>query len=333
MISSAAAAGLIEAIDAAGGDPDRVLRAVSLDRAAVTDRYAFIPSAAFTLALEEAARVTGDDCFGLHFGEQYHPKDIGALTYVVLNSPTIAAGFHNIARYLHVHNQAATVSFVRTDTHAFLQHRLGVVALQHRRQHEELALTVGLATLRLMAGSEWCPREVRFEHAPPPRTREHARIFGAPVLFGCDGNVMVIDPEFCDRDVPTADRRLYPILEQYLERQLESPTENRFVVSVRTAIEHAIRDGEPRLTDVAKDIGASARTLQRRLAESGVDYKALVDDIRHRLALRYLRDRHHTLSDVAYLLGYSEISAFSRAFRRWTGSTSSDYRRRLYGIP
>jgi len=333
MISAAAATGLIEAIDAAGGDPDRVLAAVGLDRADVSDRYAFIPSAAFTLALDEAARVTGDDCFGLHFGEQYHPKDIGALTYVVLNSPTVGAAFHNAARYLHVHNQAATASFVRTDTQACLQHRLGVAPFQRRRQHQELALTVGLATLRLMAGSEWCPREVRFEHAPPSRTSEHARIFGAPVLFGCDGNVMVVDPEFCDRDVPTADRRLYPILEQYLERQLESPTENRFVVSVRTAIERAVRDGEPRLTDVAKAIGVSARTLQRRLAESDVDYKALVDDIRQRLALRYLRDRHHTLSDVAYLLGYSEMSAFSRAFRRWTDSAPSDYRRRLYGIP
>jgi AraC-like DNA-binding protein len=333
MISAGAAAGLIEAIGAAGGDPDRVLRAVGLDRADVSDRHAFIPSAAFTLALDEAARVTGDDCFGLHFGEQYHPKDIGALIYVVLNSPTIAAGFHNVARYLHVHNQAATVSFVRTDKHAYLQHRLGVVPSQRRRQHEELALTVGLATLRLMAGSDWCPREVRFEHARPSRTSEHQRIFGAPVLFGCDGNVIVVDPEFCDRDVPTADRRLYPILERYLERQLESPTDNRFVVAVRTAIEDAIREGEPRLTDVAKNIGASGRTLQRRLAESGVDYKALVDDIRHRLALQYLRDHKHTLSDVAYLLGYSEISAFSRAFRRWTGSTPSDYRRRLHGIP
>jgi AraC-like DNA-binding protein len=333
MISAAAAAGLIEAIEAAGGDPDRVLRAVDLDRADVSDRHAFIPSAAYTLALDEAARVTGDDCFGLHFGEQYHPKDIGALVYVLLHSPTVAAGFRNVARYLHVHNQAASVSFVRTEQRAYLQHRLGVAPLQRRRQHEELVLTVGLATLRLMAGSDWCPREVRFEHAAPPRTTEHQRVFGAPVLFGCDGNVMVVEPEFCDRDVPSADRRLYPVLEQYLERQLEGPTDNRFIVSVRTAVEDAMREGEPRLTDVAKNIGASARTLQRRLAESGVDYKALVDDIRHRQALRYLRDRNHTLTDVAYLLGYSEISAFSRAFRRWTGSTPSDYRGRLRGHP
>jgi len=329
MISSVVAVGLAEAIEAAGRDPDDVLRSVGLDRAAVSDRHRFFPSAAFTLALEEAARVTDDDCFGLHFGERYHPKDIGALAYVVLNSATIAAAFENVARYFRIYNEAATVSFVRTERQAHLQHQLRGVPLQRRRQHEEYALTVGTAIIRMMAGSEWRPLEVRFEHEAPPRTNEHTRIFGAPVLFRCDGNVMVIEREFCDRQVPTADRRLYPILEDYLERQLESrPTENRFVVSVRTAIGNAMKDGEPKVTDVAAAIGVSVRTLQRRLGEAGVDYRALVDDIRHELALRYLKDRQHTLSDVAYLLGYSEISAFSRAFRRWTGSTPSDYRRR-----
>ena len=332
MISSAAAAGLTDAIEAAGRDPDEILRAVGLDRAAVADRHGFIPSAAFTLALEEAARVTGDECFGLHFGERYHPKDIGALAYVVLNSPTIAVAFENVARYLRIYNEAAAVSFVQSEKNAFLQHRLRDVPLQRRRQHEECALTVALGTIRMMAGSEWRPLEVRFEHEPPARTNEHARIFGAPVLFGGDGNVMVIEREFCDREVPTADRRLYPILEEYLKRQLEnSPTEDRFVVAVQHAIANSMKDGEPKLPDVARTIGVSVRTLQRRLSESGVDYKGLVDDIRHRLALRYLKDRKHTLSEVAYLLGYSEISAFSRAFRRWTGSTPSDHRRRRAG--
>ena len=329
MISSAVAIGLAEAIEAAGRDPDDVLRSVGLDRAAVTDRHRFFPSAAFTLALEEAARVTDDDCFGLHLGERYHPKDIGALAYVVLNSATIAVAFENIARYLRIYNEAATVSFVQTERQAYLQHQLRGVPLQRRRQHEEYALTVGATIIRMMAGSEWRPLEVQFEHEAPPRTSEHTRIFRAPVLFRCDGNVIVVEREFCDRQVPTADRRLYPILEDYLKRQLENrPTENRFVVSVRTAIGNAMKDGEPKVTDVAAAISVSVRTLQRRLGEAGVDYRALVDDIRHELALRYLKDRRHTLSDVAYLLGYSEISAFSRAFRRWTGSTPSDHRRR-----
>jgi AraC-like DNA-binding protein len=218
---------------------------------------------------------------------------------------------------------------VQTERAAYLQHQLRGVALERRRQHQEYALTLGIGIIRMMAGSDWRPLEVQFEHEPPPRTNEHARVFGAPVLFRCMGNAMVIEREFCDRQVPTADRRQYPILEDYLERQLENrPTENRFVISVQAAIGNAMKDGEPKVADVAAAIGVSVRTLQRRLSESDVDYRALVDDTRRDLALRYLRDRRHTPSDVAYLLGYSELSAFSRAFRRWTGSTPSDYRRR-----
>jgi AraC-like DNA-binding protein len=78
---------------------------------------------------------------------------------------------------------------------------------------------------------------------------------------------------------------------------------------------------------VAKKLGLGPRTLQRRLKEYGADFKTLVDDTRRRFSLNYLRDRKHTLTEIAYLLGYSEVSAFNRAFKRWTGSTPSDYRR------
>jgi len=329
MISSVAATGFVEAIEAAGRDPDEVLRTVGLDRARVTDRQAFIPSAAFTLALDEAARVTGDDCFGLHLGEGYHPKDFGALAYVVLNSPTIAVAFDNVARYLHLYNEAATVSFDRTERHGVLHHGLSGVPAARRRQHQEYAFCVAVATIRMMAGSEWRPLEVRFEHAAPPHTDEHRRIFGSPVIFGADRNAIVVEREFCDRHVPAADRRLYLILEDYVQRVWErSPIEDSFVDVVAAAIETAVPNGELQLTETARTVGVSGRTLQRRLNEAGIEYKTLVGAIRRRLALRYLRDPKYTLSEVAYLLGYSEISAFSRAFKRWTGSPPSEHRRK-----
>jgi AraC-like DNA-binding protein len=90
-----------------------------------------------------------------------------------------------------------------------------------------------------------------------------------------------------------------------------------------------MRDGDPKLTRVAKKIAMSPRSLQRQLKEHGVDFKQLMDDTRRRFALNYLRDRRNTLTDVAFLLGYSELSAFNRAFRRWTGSAPLDCRRRL----
>ena len=330
MTSLSATLGLTEAIEAAGGDADQILGTFGLDRAAVADPHGFIPSIDFARLLEEAARATGDPCFGLHFGERYHPKDAGVLAYVVLNSPTMAAGFENVARYLRLHNEAATVTFVRGSRWAYLRHVLADIPLQDRRQHTEYSMAVGLGTIRLMAGSEWVPVEAQFEHQAPSDTSEHLRVFGAPVVFGRDRNVLVIERDFCERQVPGADRRLYPILERHLERLLEDmPPEGRLLASVRKAVGESLRHGDPNLSQVARRVAMGTRTLQRRLRDSGVDFKALVDDTRHRLSLRYLRQRRNTLTEVAYLLGYSEVSAFNRAFKRWTGSTPSDFRRGL----
>lgn len=109
MISVAATTGLLEAIGSAGANPDQVLHAVELDRVALSNPEGFIPCSLFARILEEAARATGDPCFGLHFGERFNIKNIGPLTYVVLNSPTIATADEHVARYLKLYNQAAKV--------------------------------------------------------------------------------------------------------------------------------------------------------------------------------------------------------------------------------
>src|SRR5262249_48595274 len=172
------------------------------------------------------------------------------------------------------------------------------------------------------------PAEVQFAHPAPTDAKEHIRVFGAPVLFSCPTNALVVEREFFERPVPAADKRLYPILRRYLDRVLrDMPREDSLVTAVRRAIGETMRDGDPTLARVAARVATSPRTLQRQLRDHGADFKRLVDDTRHRFALNYLRDAKHTLTEIAYLLGYSEVSAFNRAFKRWTGSTPSDHRR------
>ena len=111
MVSVTAATGLFDAIAAAGGDPDQILDALGLKRSAFSNPDRFIANATFAQLLEDAARATGDECFGLHFGENFDVRDIGTLAYVVLNSPTIADAIRNLERYFRIHNDGAEVSF------------------------------------------------------------------------------------------------------------------------------------------------------------------------------------------------------------------------------
>ena len=125
-----------------------------------------------------------------------------------------------------------------------------------------------------------------------------------------------------------ADRTLLPIVEQRLQEVLTSPPgEDPWLAALRIQIASRLCDGHPKLADVAPDVGLTPRTLQRRLAEQGVVYRDLVQEARRRLALEYLEQSDTDLTEIAFLLGYSELSAFAHAFRRWTGSTPGAARR------
>src|SRR4051812_46421151 len=164
MISLAAATGLVDAIAAAGGDPGRVLRALGLERSMLAKRDEFIASSTFARLLEAAAQETGDECFGLHFGEQFDPRDIGALVYLVVNSPTVAVAIQNVERYFHMHNAAATVQFRIERKQGYLRYLLTGLAPDSLRQQNEFSMAVVLKTFRMIAGRDWHPREIHFVH-------------------------------------------------------------------------------------------------------------------------------------------------------------------------
>jgi AraC-like DNA-binding protein len=111
------------------------------------------------------------------------------------------------------------------------------------------------------------------------------------------------------------------------------PEDPGVLPSVRKAVAESMRDGDPNLARVAKKMAMSRRTLQRQIKEHATNFRKVMDDTRRRFALSYLKDRRNTLSEIAFLLGYSEAAAFTRAFKRWTGLTPVAYRRRLRRQP
>ena len=327
MISVAAMTGLLEAIRDAGADPDQVLRTFEVEPSVLANAEGFIPCAVFARILEEAARATGDDCFGLHFGERFNPKNIGPLAYAVLNSPTVGEADAQVARYIRLYNQSGQASVIIEGQRAYMRYVLTGLDIPTARQQNEYGMAVRLNAIRAMMGSQWAPLEVQFAHEAPADISEHQRIFSAPVLFGYPTNNFVVEREFLERQVPAADRRLFGIMKRYLQRVLEEmPQEDDGLSSVRRAVAESLRDGEPSLARVAKKLAMSPRTLQRQLNEQGVKFKNLVNDTRRRFALIYLKDRRNSLTEIAFLLGYSDASAFNRAFKRWTSLAPSAYR-------
>lgn len=279
----------------------------------------------------EAARLTGDDEFGLHLAEWLVPRTeevFDVLSFALRSCTTLGDHYRRAGRYL---------GLVHAGIYLRLEEESEVARLVHGHRHESASAprhpVEGMLALALLqgqraTGSDFAPREVRFTHARPGRVSEHERIFRAPVRFGCARNELVMDREVLERPQLAAEPRLLAVLNRQLEGLLEEGVQERgFVDVVRRWMMDELPDREPSIAAIAARQHMSARTLQRRLQGYGTSFAEVLSQLRHDLARRYLRDQRVAIGEVGFLLGFRDVTAFHRAFKRWSGMTPATYRR------
>lgn len=280
--------------------------------------------------LEEAAKLTGDRDFGLHLGEGIEPKMFDLLGYMGMNSHTVGDAFKRNVRYLPIWTDGAAYGLTVSGRVARFTYEYLDPSVSSCRQDCEMTLALTTIRTRAMVSGAWSPQEVWFQHHKPRRTSEHERIFRVPVRFGMPANALIFDRASLKIPIRQADATLCALLDRYAEELLSKiPARGNFVDHVRASVRASISAGEPHLEAVAKRLGVSSRTLQRKLKEAGTSHEELLIDIRRQLSCAYLQDPAIAVSEVAYLLSFSDPSAFHRAFRAWTGMTPREYRRRV----
>jgi len=326
-VLSAAANGLDAFITQAGGDLDRVFGRAGIDPEALRHPTLSLCLPSYCEVLEEAARQTGCDNFGLHYGQQFQPQALGLLGYVGLCSNTLEEALVNFAGAFPFHQHSTAIGlFDEGDCYRFhYQVRHG--AIVQRRQDAEL--TMGMATnlVRHVLGPRWAPREVTFEHARPLDWQAHGDCFDAPVRFAQSGNsILIPKADVCTTLMPGRDPVLLMLVNDAIRRLGATALADDLLEQVRQAVNEVLCDAEPCLDEVARRVGCTEWSLQRRLREQGVNFSQLVDQVRREAALWHLRQQRLSISQLAPLLGYSETSAFSRAFRRWFGVSPRQWR-------
>ena len=153
-------------------------------------------------------------------------------------------------------------------------------------------------------------------------------MFGCKLLYDCSETLIAFPESLVHQPVIGRDPALFAIIDRYAQRLAGAPVEvGSLAADVRAVIRAGVASGEPSTTSIARKLAMSARTLQRRLAEEKLTVSALVDEVRRELALDYLNDPNLGLSDITFMLGYSDATSFQRAFRRWTGQAPATYRR------
>jgi AraC-like DNA-binding protein len=308
---------------------EELLRQAGIKSQLLNQKSARIPFCRHSAFLDLAAKATGNGCFGLELAaKEADPRDNGLLVYTALSSKTFGQAVKVIGRYLHVLNEAVDVSVEMSPAEVTLDFHFFDSRMASPRQAVEFGSANLVRSLRFLTGTRMRPVEVKFIHSRNHEIAKFEKFFGCPVQFGTRHNSVSFARRQLSLPIATSDERLHRILIGYCDEILagradKSPDLRHQVERIVTRL---LSRGEAETQAVADELGMSVRTLARRLSEQGLTFAQILNELRHDLAKRYLRDASLGLSQIAFLLGYSELSAFSHAFKRWTGTTPGEWR-------
>jgi AraC-like DNA-binding protein len=274
------------------------------------------------LFLEEAARLLDDDCFGLHLAIDTDPREFGAIYYVFAASETAREGITNLVRYLRTASSAESYSLVKAPGQMVIVGRptAGIEGFgQHMFEYEDVVL---IAALRKLTGEQLSPVSMEYEHHRNSSIDQFERFFGCPVRFGGNGHRITFSEKSLEAPFRTADPYLLNFVRTLCEEALSrrETTSSPLCARAEGVVAELLPKGKATVANVAKALAMSRRTFSRRLADEGMSYATLLDQLRRDLAMRYLEDEDLELTQIAWLLGYSEVSSFNHAFRRWKGT-------------
>ena len=312
-----------------GLDPNRFFARCGVDLAVLTDPHAQLPP---TVEIELWAALvteTRDPLIGLKLADKIPAGGYWTYEYLLRNSPTLGAALDKAVRYQRIFANDVQLSLLDSGVHTIVRlEQEGNDAYAHPAQGTECLFGVVFRVVGALVPRARA-KEVRFTHPRLGPTVEYLRRFGCRVRFKQPHNEVVFPTALLGREVASADQRLAGVLEEHVQRVLASvPDIDPWLPSARAALELLLAAGSASLPGLAKSLHVSARTLRRRLAERGTSYRELLDDVRRGLALQRVTGSAASFDEIASGLGFNDVSAFYRAFRRWAETTPAAYRAR-----
>jgi AraC-like DNA-binding protein len=315
-----------EVLTSYGTDIGPILDEAELPADVLRDDYAWIPLRKLANVLAFAARETGDPYFGLKYGEAA-PFTINPLGYLMTNAPDLRSALRLFARYQAVLN-SNTIRFVETITEGGRIEWSYPVGLPNTAQLSDFVVMRFISRIKATAGDIWRPLAVSVMHGAPADRAEYERRLGPRIAFNQPANSIAIAAAALALPTPRADPQLLKLILRFCEDQLQRQREVEHPLNrIREALTRCLQQGSFGANSVAKELGVAPALLHRRLKADQTSFQRLLDDTRRSLTRRYLMETSLKLTEIAGLVGYSELSAFSRAARRWFGTSPRNFRR------
>ena len=297
---------------------------IDLERLAIPGaRY---PDKALDRAAGELVALTGDPCLGLAVGRHVRPTSVHALGYAWLASDTLRDAFGRLARFDRTVSTGDHLHVRDTDEHTILNIASRVPGHRQLPAAIDTYFTGVLTFCQLSVDRNFCPVEVRLIHEDFGRAGDYVDAFQAPVVFLADADEIMFDREAVARPLPGRNAELAAVNDHVAEAYLESLDPDVVSSRVRELLVSMLPSGEATQHRIASKLARSTSALQRQLRSEGTSFQDLRDETRRDIALGHLRAGDMSLTEIAFLVGFTDQSNFSRAFRRWTGVSPREWK-------
>lgn len=315
-----------KALESYGCDSGALFQRAGLDATKLRDANARYPVSGVQRLWRLAVEVTGDPCFGLTAARFWHATTFHALGYAWLASATLHEGLERLSRYFKMVTTAGQVCLEERDDAFYVT----FVLEELEPAAAKVSLDAGAATLLRMCrtsyGENFNPLRVSLRREKPDCADRMAAYFGAPIAYGADENMLAFGKAELRERLPTANADLARANDQVIAEYLARLDRSLIAMQVKVKLLEHLPSGTVTEEVVAGDLHMSLRTMQRKLRDQGTTFKALLDETRRELAGQYIENSRLSIGEITYLLGFSEPSNFSRAFKRWKGVSPSEYR-------
>ena len=312
-------------IESRGHDPAPLYRKAGINPQLLQKSDARINIAHVDELWRLAVELLDDPCFGIKMTAHWHPSYVGALGYAWCASSTLRTAFDRVVRYIHVVTEDLDIRIEQTagglKVTADLEKSIFTLP-----QHHDVVMSVLMHMSRFNYGDELLPVEVCLAHEKPRCEKTISKFFRVPVVYDAPQSSITLSSRDVDEKLSSGNRELALLHDEFLMKYLIEIKKGDIVQQIQSVIIDNLPSGKVTDNLIAKELNLSERSLQRKLKEHGTTFRTVLDDVREMAAIQYIKNPVNTMSDIAFLLGFSEQSAFSRAFKKWTGTSPMKYR-------
>ncbi len=319
---------LVEVAGRQGIKSDALLHRAGLNVDELQPPSRRLPLASMLKLFEAAMQMTGDELIGLHMGQQVQPRTFNALGYAAMSCATLGEAIAMIPRYESLVYDGGTTHIHQDDETVTVSWQSGLPQHLEYRPLNEVIVAGWLSFGRWIVNDVGELHEVRFRHSAPADTEEYHRFFRCPIRFNCEDNALCGPIEFTRLPLIQQDGELRSLMERQANSLLSRiHARQNLAPQVMRHIRENMPKQTPQISNIATLMHMSERNLRRKLQAEGTSFKNLLNHVRQEMAERYLQETELSMLEIALLLGFSEQSSFTSAFRQWLGTSPSEYRR------